>query len=160
MRTLLAVMLFVVAVSLCHAQETKKSEYTVSVDTSKVNLGQQVDQVAEALKKHLDGPMGMYYQASVRRNIVVGWFDVIFGLVLVGVAGLLCRFSWVLSIKAKSADCYDDFPPMLGAVFSGVGAIVAFIAGIVIITAQVELVLAPEYVALGDILAKMGAIVN
>lgn len=146
MRTLLAVMLFAVAVSVCHAEEPKQVEYGVSLDTSKVNLGQQVDQVAEALKKHMEGPLGMYYQAAVRKNVIVGgvqfWMGI--GLFLLGAVGL------VLGIGL--GDSPDPHPTIILAV--------GVVLGPVLFACSITPYFCPEYAAMNDIISNLGALVR
>lgn len=146
MRSLLVVMLLVLAVSLCHAEETK-TEYAVSVDTTKINLGGQVDQVAEALKKHMEGPMGMYYQAAVTRNRVVGRAGIVLGLLLVVIGAVAAIYGPKLEAVELGAALF-------------VGGLVSVIVGGIVSFTTFEMALCPEYVAMNDILTKLGSIVN
>ncbi len=161
MRSLLVVMLLVLAVSICHAEETK-TEYAVSVDTTKINLGGQVDQVAEALKKHMEGPMGMYYQAAVARNRVVGIAKVVFNVLLMGVAVLLGAAAYKFGREADKSLSANGDPTFLvgGGVITAIGSIVAAIYSMTGVYSSLGILLAPEYYAMNDILTKLGRIVN
>jgi hypothetical protein len=138
---LLVVMLLLVAVPLCHAEDNK-TEYAVSLDTTKINMGQQVDQVADALKKHLDGPLGMYYKAAVAKTKCVGWVSSAFGTLLV-LAGVACMVFWK-SYESENWVC-GVFAVLSGSVLIGCGS---------------THVLCPEYYAMNDILTKIGTMVH
>lgn len=150
MKTLLAVMMLVLVGSVCHAQETKKTEYAVSVDTTKVNMGQQVDEVADALKKHLDGPMGIYYQVSVKRWMMCG-----ISLMLVGAIAFVMGLG--LCTCAKNSPRKSEYDDKAGWWISGVicivGSLITFPIGLVYCTCS-------QYYALNDIITKIGQIVH
>lgn len=155
MRPLLIAVLLIVVVTACHAQEAKtnKTEYAVSVDTTKINLGQQVDGVADALKKHLDGPLGMYYQAAVQRNRVVGGFGLVVGAILL----LAAIGSWVVII---SKGIFTEYPTEHTLALVVLGGILSPFISSMLLVANAEAFLAPEYVAMRDIMQSIGTIVK
>lgn len=148
-KSMAVLMLLVLAVSLCHAEETK-TEYAVSVDTTKINLGEQVDQVAEALKKHMEGPMGMYYQAAVRKTMVCGVCGVLGGVLFTVICILLGRLTLKIASEPGDLDC----------VFPGVASIASGIVAVFMLANNLPYLLATEYYAMNDILTKLGSIVN
>lgn len=155
MRYLLIAVLLVAVVTACHAEDAKttKTEYAVSVDTTKINLGQQVDGVADALKKHLDGPLGMYYQAAVKRNRVVGGVGSILGIVLL----IVTCISWAFAIKHE---IFLSEPTVLLFSLVMLGCIASPIIGGFLLSGNCEAFLAPEYVAVRDIMQSIGTIVK
>jgi hypothetical protein len=141
---------------LSFAQDKDKSDehkYTVSVDTSKIDLPKQADQLAEVLKKHIDGPLGMYYEASVNRNRMIGSVCTVTGLfivVLFVVMVNVCRLEYV-----NNPDVGNGLPGLYG-----LFAAVCLIVGIALIALNLQSVLCPEWVAMNDIIQQATKIVQ
>lgn len=82
MRTIAALLILTTVfagVALAEDPPAEKHEYTVALDAGEVAEG--MDGIASVLKKHLDGPMQMYYEAKVRRikvKAVLSWIAVVF----------------------------------------------------------------------------------
>lgn len=161
-KSMVVLMLLVLAVSVCHCEDSK-TEYAVSVDTTKINLGGQVDQVAEALKKHMEGPMGMYYQAAVARNRAVGSARIVYDFVLICAGILFGYIAFLFGRKSAYVEknrLGDGMGFCLCSVFIGVGSAIVFAIGIANIPWHLDMMMAPEYVAMNDILTKLGSMVN
>lgn len=71
MRTVFFVIAVFIATAVLAQQQPTDQKYTVAVDTSKVNIVQQVDQILTSVEKHGTGPMGQIYRAAVRKQIGV-----------------------------------------------------------------------------------------
>lgn len=68
----IAVMLLVGSVAFAQQQpqpQVNDNRYTVSVDTTKLNAAQQVEQIAQVLEKHGSGPMERIYKAAFHRQV-------------------------------------------------------------------------------------------
>jgi hypothetical protein len=148
MRTLVAVLLLAIAVTVCHAEEPKQVQYGVVLDTSRVNLGQQVDAVAEALKKHMEGPLGMYYQAAVKKNAVGGkWaFWCGFGMC---VGGIMCC---VVGAALDYGNCNPDHIMIPGVLLT--------VAGAIMLGCSITPYFCPEYAAMREMIEQLGAVIK
>ncbi len=144
----IALVLFMLMTTICVAQTAEKEQarqnYNVAIDTTKINLGQQVDQIAEALKKHTEGPLSVYYQAAVHKNRIVGGAFLGVGLFLFIVGLILC----VLCLTVWF-DSFDGPSPAIGVgvVMILVGAGVAF--------ANFTAFTCPEYAAMNEVCDKI-----
>jgi len=153
MRTLfLAVGLLLLASSIAHSQEAKQNQstYTVQVDTSKVDFTKQLDGAAQVLQKYMSGPMATYYQATLRRNFIMGIGGCALWLSIV-IAGI-----WSIKKHCKedrnesSTYAQGDCPPGW-AILGGGLLFIALIAAPMLIS-SFELLVAPDYCAMQDIL--------
>lgn len=150
MKTVVFVLLGLVVLMTCaaHAEEAKKAEYTVAVDTTKINLAQQVDQLADVMKKHLDGPMGMYYQACKVRHRILGVSLCMFGwpVFLCGTAFISAAIR--VNRKGDTAECY------------WLGGVLCIGIGIVLVLNGTVQAISADCYAMNDILNKIGAIAH
>lgn len=105
MRALMVVVLLLVA-SVAMAQSAIPAQtdqkYTVAVDTTKVNIVQQVDQILSAVEKHGTGPLAQVYRAAVRKQM-----GVIFLLLAAAVGCLFFGIYWNLEV-GRERDKLDD----------------------------------------------------
>jgi hypothetical protein len=161
MRTLfLAVGLLLLASSIVHSQEAKQNQstYTVQVDTSKIDFTKQLDGATQVLQKYMSGPMATYYQATLRRNFIMGiggcalWLS----LVLTGI--------WSIKKHSKdyrnegSTDAQGERPP--GWAILGWGLFLVALLAAPILFFSFELLVAPDYCAMQNILNMTARLVG
>jgi hypothetical protein len=154
MRTLfLAVGLLLLASSIVHSQEAKQTQstYTVQVDTSKVDLAKQLDGTAQVLQKYMSGPMETYYRATLRRNFIMGIGGCAFwlSLVITGIWSIKKHCKETNNDDSSYGTGHDAVP---GWAILGGGLFLAALLTAPMLTSSFELLVAPDYCAMQNIL--------
>jgi len=153
MRTLLLVVgLLLLASSMVHSQEAKQNQstYTVQVDTSKVDFTKQLDGAAQVLQKYMSGPMATYYQATLRRNFIMGIGGCALWLSIV-IAGIWSIKKHCKEDRNEGSDYgRGDCPP--GWVILGGGLFLVALLATPMLISSFELLVAPDYCAMQNIL--------
>jgi len=71
MRKLTVAMLLVLAGTVCAIAQEQEVTYKVGIDS------ESIAEAAEVLEKYVDGPLGRYYAAAVRRQVIIGRGEVV-----------------------------------------------------------------------------------
>lgn len=102
MRTLfIAVALIVATAALAQQPQVSQTDqkYTVAVDTSKMNVPQQMEQIMQVLERHGGGPLERVYKAAYRKQV-----GILFMLLTFAVGFMYWGTSWKIQVKRERND--------------------------------------------------------
>jgi len=142
MHKLTVAMLLVLAGTVCAIAQEQEVIYKVGIDS------ESIAEAAEALEKYMDGPLGRYYAAAVRRQVIIGRGEVvgIFIAATLGIVMILAAFKGL----AENADYTGEFIFML---LIGIAVFLATLA--VLLGDALPRYAAPEFYATTDILQSL-----
>jgi len=144
MRKLAVAMLLVLAGTVCAIAQEQEVTYKVGIDS------ESIAEAAEVLEKYVDGPLGRYYAAAVRRQVIIGKGKV----VLLSIGMVLCLAFIFRVARGIPAEAHDEVDTIDVAIITFGALVVLANLGLLLLDALPRCA-TPEFYAARDILQSL-----